>query len=247
MNVTYRIDKDILYIAIQGRIDATNASETEEKIFKIVSELIGSSEFGTTDDLYALGFTSLTLMKLNSLIYNETNVNIDITSLFNNPTVQSLAYKIDNNIESDIDVDEIIESAKNTEYFPLTSNQLGIYYECMQTEKIKYTMPFAIRFESSIDPNKLRDAVIKTVDAHPYLKTRIINTDDGKVLQKRCDHAEIEEIEIEEIAKKLGRHSSLTQYEEAYIEKWVFDFGYDMNIIEIALKRTTLKLKNVDF
>lgn len=45
-------------------------------------------------------------------------------------------------------------------------------------------MPFAIRFESSIDPNKLKDAVIKTVDAHPYLKTRIINTDDGKILQK---------------------------------------------------------------
>jgi len=44
-----------------------------------------------------------------------------------------------------------------------------------------------------------------------------------------------------EIAKKLGRHSSLTQYEEAYIEKWVFDYGYDMNVIEIALKRTTLK------
>ena len=42
------------------------------------------------------------------------------------------------------------------------------------------------------------------------------------------------------IAKKLGK-SSLTQYEEAYIEKWIIDFGYDLNIIEIALKRTTLK------
>lgn len=43
------------------------------------------------------------------------------------------------------------------------------------------------------------------------------------------------------IAKKLGKHSGLTQYEEAYIENWVLDFGYDMNIIEIALKRTTFK------
>ena len=42
------------------------------------------------------------------------------------------------------------------------------------------------------------------------------------------------------IAKKLGK-TSLTQYEEAYIEKWVIDFGYDLNIIEIALKRTTFK------
>ena len=35
MNVTYRIDKDILYIAIEGRIDASNAAEAEEKIFSI--------------------------------------------------------------------------------------------------------------------------------------------------------------------------------------------------------------------
>ena len=43
------------------------------------------------------------------------------------------------------------------------------------------------------------------------------------------------------IAKKLGKYNGLTQYEEAYIENWVLDFGYDMNIIEIALKRTTFK------
>lgn len=42
------------------------------------------------------------------------------------------------------------------------------------------------------------------------------------------------------IVKKLGKQS-LTQYEEAYIEKWVIDFGYELNIIEIALKRTTFK------
>ena len=43
------------------------------------------------------------------------------------------------------------------------------------------------------------------------------------------------------IAKKLGKYNGLTQYEEAYIENWVLNFGYDMSIIEIALKRTTLK------
>lgn len=42
------------------------------------------------------------------------------------------------------------------------------------------------------------------------------------------------------IAKKLGK-STLNQYEEAYIEKWVIDFGYDLNIIEIALKRSLVK------
>ena len=42
------------------------------------------------------------------------------------------------------------------------------------------------------------------------------------------------------IAKKLGK-TALTQYEEAYIEKWIVDYKYDLNIIEIALKKTTSK------
>ena len=35
MDITYRIDKDILYIAIHGRIDAANAAEAEERIFTV--------------------------------------------------------------------------------------------------------------------------------------------------------------------------------------------------------------------
>lgn len=38
MNVTYRFDKDILYIAVEGRIDASNAAEAEEKIFSIIND-----------------------------------------------------------------------------------------------------------------------------------------------------------------------------------------------------------------
>lgn len=44
-----------------------------------------------------------------------------------------------------------------------------------------------------------------------------------------------------DIAKKLGRKNGLTQYEEAYIETWVNEYKYDLSIIEIALKRTTLR------
>ncbi len=43
------------------------------------------------------------------------------------------------------------------------------------------------------------------------------------------------------IGKKLGLNRMLTQYEEAYIEKWVVDFGYSLDVIELALKKTTSK------
>ena len=44
-----------------------------------------------------------------------------------------------------------------------------------------------------------------------------------------------------EISKKLGRYTPLTQFEEAFIEKWVIDFNYDLSVINIALKKTTSK------
>lgn len=43
------------------------------------------------------------------------------------------------------------------------------------------------------------------------------------------------------IAKKLKLTRPLTQYEENYIKKWIVDFNYNMEIIELALKKTTSK------
>ena len=51
MDVTFRIDKDILYIAVSGRIDASNASEAEEKIFSIKKEHPGKHVVVDADQL----------------------------------------------------------------------------------------------------------------------------------------------------------------------------------------------------
>lgn len=48
------------------------------------------------------------------------------------------------------------------------------------------------------------------------------------------------------IKKKLRLSRNLSIYEEAYVEKWNITYGYDMNIIEIALKKTTGKF-NLSF
>ena len=63
-------------------------------------------------------------------------------------------------------------------------------------------------------------------------------SDIDKYYEKQEALAKIEK----SISKKLGLTRQLSQYEEAYIEKWVNDFGYNMNIIEIALKKTTSKV-----
>ncbi len=43
------------------------------------------------------------------------------------------------------------------------------------------------------------------------------------------------------IQKKLGLTRPLTEYEKAYIEKWTVDYSYSLDILELAMKRTTSK------
>ena len=51
MNVTYRLDKEILYIAVEGRIDASNAAAAEEQIFAIKKENPGKHVVVDADKL----------------------------------------------------------------------------------------------------------------------------------------------------------------------------------------------------
>ncbi len=46
------------------------------------------------------------------------------------------------------------------------------------------------------------------------------------------------------IIKKLGLNRNLTVYEDAYVQKWAIDYGYPLEIIEIALKKTK---SNINF
>ncbi len=48
------------------------------------------------------------------------------------------------------------------------------------------------------------------------------------------------------IIKKLGLNRNLTVYEDAYVEKWTIEYGYSLEIIDIALRRTTSKT-NINF
>lgn len=51
MDVTFRLDKDILYISVEGRIDASNAADAEEKIFGIKNDNPGKHTVLDADKL----------------------------------------------------------------------------------------------------------------------------------------------------------------------------------------------------
>ena len=85
MDVTYRIDKNILYISVEGRIDASNAAEAEEKIFSIKGE---NPEKNTVLDADRLEYISSAGLRVILRLRKEEpklaiiNVSPDVYSVF---------------------------------------------------------------------------------------------------------------------------------------------------------------------
>ena len=66
--------------------------------------------------------------------------------------------------------------------------------------------------------------------------------DEYFVMYEKCNEIK------KKICKKLAISRRLTEYEEAYIDKWVMDYGFSFEVIELALKKTTSKTNpNFDY
>ena len=50
-----------------------------------------------------------------------------------------------------------------------------------------YNIPYLLKLDNKVDLDRLAEAIDSTVEAHPYLKTRLFMDDNGNVLQKRND------------------------------------------------------------
>ena len=85
MDVTYRLDKDILYIAVEGRIDASNAGAAEEKIFNIKKENPGKHVVVDADKLEYISSAGLrVILRLRKEDANLAIINVaaDVYEVF---------------------------------------------------------------------------------------------------------------------------------------------------------------------
>ena len=85
--------------------------------------------------------------------------------------------------------------------YPLTPTQYGLYVECMaHPEQICYNIPYIYTLHGSLDQERLLNAVLTAVAAHPTLFTRIQLTDNGEP-QQTIDHTETFQLQVEQVDK----------------------------------------------
>ena len=155
-------------------------NETQQKLFDCIAEVLGHTEFGITTDIYEAGLTSISAIKLNILISKAFDIVIKTFDIKNHPTIQML--------EGFVKTAEKEKTREIQETYPLTNTQEGIFIECTANMgSTIYNIPYLLKLDKKVDLDRLAKAIDSTVEAHPYLKTRLFMSDEGEVLQKRDD------------------------------------------------------------
>ena len=95
---------------------------------------------------------------------------------------------------------------------PLISSQLGIYAECVAHKgELCYNLPFIFEIDGSLDGERLRQAVMAMVHAHPAFFTRIELNNDGELMQTIDMDNETWTLELEEVSDIEAEKASFPQ------------------------------------
>ncbi len=186
------------------------AKGREEKIASFASKLCGVERISADADLFELGLTSVAVIQLTAFLKREFNVPVEISDLRDNSTVEKLAAFINT-------VSPLKEREKEV-FYPISQTQKAIFTQCLADEESTlYNIPYLFRLSPTLDIPRLKKAVEKAVNAHPYLKTILILNSEGEVRAVRRDEAKVsiaeERVDSLPPREKLVQSFSLTEKE----------------------------------
>ena len=156
-------------------------TETQQKIFDCVAEVVGHKDFGITTNIYEAGLSSIGAIRLNVLLSKAFDKAVSTRDLKENNTIDKLETFL-TGTDNKLPVFEV-----QSEY-GLSKTQEGIYVECVaKPDDTVYNIPILLEISSEIDTAKLKTAIVEAVNAHPLLKARLFLNDDGDVRMRRMD------------------------------------------------------------
>ncbi len=246
-------DTAVSDIFISQYMPSMNANSVKVYIYMLF--LCKHSKRATTDELaktlnLTLEDTKAALAELDNLeIINWVEDKIQLTDLKEAETKRiyrlkavSTPEQADNNFEKNKSRNNTL-SAINSKFFQglmppnwyLTIDNWFTIYKF--DEDVMYTL-----FKYCHDNNTFHKSYIEAV-ASNWHRRGIHNFFD---LEKHFeDMSQVRGVKGT-IIKKLRLRRALTEYENEYVERWVIDYKYDMDVIELALKKTVGKT-NPDF
>ena len=162
-------------------------TETEQTIYAIASEILGTGGFGVTANLIELGLSSIAVMRLSAMLDKRLNRHVTVSEIMGASSIRALAAKLDAAKKGldQYDFSQKAEEAARRKRFPATPGQLSMVdYQFTHARSVMYNLPMFYRFDASIDAQWLADAVNALIRQHPALTTVLEFDENGNVTQR---------------------------------------------------------------
>lgn len=179
--------------------------EYEENISDIWCELLGIKNIGINESFMDIGGHSLNMMTLVTKLNQAFNVRLQLTDVFNNPTIEGIAKIVKN---SERVFEQIILPVQEKEYYETSSAQKRMFtLSRFEPESTSYNISRALIIKAPIDRDKCRKAFDELVERHEILRTSF-KLVDGEIYQivnqpKLC--FTYEELSSDEVDLKISQ------------------------------------------
>ncbi len=187
-------------------------NEIDKELIKIIEKMLQVDKVGINNTLLELGGDSLTAITLTTKVLSKFNVQLNIKDILSNYTIKDMSDYIAENQTKDISKIKI-ERIKEQDYYPLSSAQKRIYYNCKMIgeDNIVYNMPGGITVDEVLDIEKIKEVFYKIIKRHEILRTILIQQND-EIVQKVCKEINFnipvyfnQEKEIDSIIKNFSK------------------------------------------
>ncbi|MEJ7831238.1 MAG: condensation domain-containing protein, partial [Segetibacter sp.] len=146
------------------------SNETESTLYVIWKNLLSHDNFGVKNDFFKIGGNSLKAVQLVSRIVKEFLVNIQLTEIFLQPTIEKLAIHILRQ-EKSLLSPSIISIQPKPNQIPLSFSQERLWFIDQLEGSIQYHIPMVLHIKGELNKEALGKAWQQIVDRHEVLRT----------------------------------------------------------------------------
>ncbi|NOJ98439.1 amino acid adenylation domain-containing protein, partial [Corallococcus coralloides] len=162
-------------------------TETEAKLAAIWAEVLRVPRVGVKDDFFALGGHSLLATQVVSRVRAETGAELPLRALFEAPTVQALARRLEK--AGRAKAPALVPVSRDAP-LPLSFAQQRLWFiDQLDPGTALYNIPVAIRLEGDWDAGALERALHEVVRRHEALRTTFVAGNPEPVQQIASDSA----------------------------------------------------------
>ncbi|HEY9314179.1 amino acid adenylation domain-containing protein, partial [Williamsia sp.] len=204
-----KLDRSALPEPDLGALVSTGAApstETERMLAAVLTEVLGLTSIGVSDSFFDLGGNSLVATKAAARISAQAGRRVAVREIFENPTVESLARRLDVAADDDI-VPELVAGAAG-ERPPLSLAQQAMWLlNRLDPQSPAYNIVLPLRLFGELDVDALQAAILDVLERQQSLRSVFPDTAHGpyqRVLPAAAVELELDPVDVADEEQMLS-------------------------------------------